>query len=148
MVPLTHTSLQLCKQDLLNNHQCSQHLQLSSYRPDAELRKTLSVALNKLGDLQYLRQNLPAARGSYHEALAVRRSALRDAEAGSHEEAVLAGRHVDVAVSLAKVADIEKVGYFSVSEHRVGESGGTALWRAQAASSSVHQDDMVIAWLK
>ena len=85
-------------------------LYLSSCRPDAELRKTLSVALNKLGDLQYLRQSLPAARGSYREALAVRRAALREAEAGSHEEAAVAERHVDVAVSLAKVADIEKVG--------------------------------------
>ena len=83
---------------------------MSACRPDAELRKTLSVALNKLGDLQYLRQSLPAARDSYHEALAVRRTALREAEAGIHEGPALAERHVDMAVSLAKVADIEKVG--------------------------------------
>ena len=74
------------------------------------------MALNKLGDLQYLRQSLPAARDSYHEALAVRRAALREAEAGSCEEAALAERHVDVAVSLAKVADIEKVGSFVCPE--------------------------------
>ena len=88
----------------------SHDLQLSTCRPDTELRKTLSVALNKMGDLQYLRQSLPAARDSYHKALGVRRAALREAEAGSHEEGALAERHVDVAVSLAKVADIEKVG--------------------------------------
>ena len=97
---------ELCKTRL---NATSAHKTLSPCRPDPELRKTLSVALNKLGDLQYLRQNLPAARDSYCEALAVRRAALREAETCSHGEAALAERHVDVALSLAKVADIEKV---------------------------------------
>lgn len=68
---------------------------------DLEVVHTLSVSLNKIGDLKYYDGDLPSARLYYIRALDVRRNALKE-----HSEA--SSQVVDLAVSLAKVADLER----------------------------------------
>eukprot|EP00850_Spirogloea_muscicola_P017155 SM000144S00703 [mRNA] locus=s144:304396:307167:- [translate_table: standard] len=67
---------------------------------DKEVAHTLSVSLNKLGDLRYHAGDLAACRGYYEQALHVRREALECLAADSQV--------LDVAVSLAKVADVDR----------------------------------------
>ncbi|XP_009116123.1 protein NCA1 [Brassica rapa] len=68
---------------------------------DLEITHTLSVSLNKIGDLKYYGQDLEAARSYYCRALNVRRDAMKH-----HPNAP--SQILDVAVSLAKVADIDR----------------------------------------
>ncbi|KAF8093718.1 hypothetical protein N665_0379s0012 [Sinapis alba] len=68
---------------------------------DLEITHTLSVSLNKIGDLKYYDGDLQAARSYYLRALNVRRDAMKH-----HPNAP--SQILDVAVSLAKVADIDR----------------------------------------
>ncbi|CAH8382761.1 unnamed protein product [Eruca vesicaria subsp. sativa] len=68
---------------------------------DLEITHTLSVSLNKIGDLKYYGEDLQAARSYYYRALNVRRDAVKH-----HPNAP--SQILDVAVSLAKVADIDR----------------------------------------
>ncbi|ESQ45036.1 hypothetical protein EUTSA_v10010421mg [Eutrema salsugineum] len=68
---------------------------------DLEITHTLSVSLNKIGDLKYYDEDLQAARSYYCRALNVRRDAMKH-----HPNAP--SQILDVAVSLAKVADIDR----------------------------------------
>lgn len=67
---------------------------------DAEVVHALSVSLNKLGDLKYYAQDLESARAFYARALNVRLEATSDFT-------TLSPQIIDVAVSLAKVADVD-----------------------------------------
>ncbi|KAL6523206.1 Protein nca1 [Orobanche gracilis] len=67
---------------------------------DLEITHTLSVSLNKIGDLKYYEGDLQAARSYYFQALDVRRNAM------NHHPGVLS-QVIDVAVSIAKVADVD-----------------------------------------
>ncbi|KAK6778906.1 hypothetical protein RDI58_025624 [Solanum bulbocastanum] len=69
-------------------------------KDDVEITHTLSVSLNKIGDLKYYAGDLQAARSHYFRALDVRRSAIKQQSVPS--------QIVDVAISLAKVADIDR----------------------------------------
>jgi hypothetical protein len=69
-----------------------------------KVEKALTVTQNKLGDLWYRVGNLEAARSLYARALAIRRGVL---VATGDAETRLA--ELDVALSLAKLADIEMV---------------------------------------
>lgn len=66
-----------------------------------EVVHALSVSLNKMGDLKYYAEDLQSARAYYVRSLDVRRDALMD-----YTE--LSSQMLDVAVSLAKVADVER----------------------------------------
>ncbi|XP_010533372.1 PREDICTED: uncharacterized protein LOC104809184 [Tarenaya hassleriana] len=68
---------------------------------DMEITHTLSVSLNKIGDLKYYDGDLQAARSYYFRSLNVRRDAVN-----LHPDA--SSQVVDVAVSLAKVADLDR----------------------------------------
>ncbi|KAH0918763.1 protein NCA1 [Brassica rapa] len=68
---------------------------------DLEITHTLSVSLNKIGDVKYNDGDLQAARSYYIRALNVRRDAMK-----LHPNAP--SQILDVAVSLAKVADIDR----------------------------------------
>ncbi|KAJ6853308.1 uncharacterized protein M6B38_250300 [Iris pallida] len=68
---------------------------------DLELVHTLSVSLNKIGDLSYYDGDLQSARSYYSRALDVRRDAVKE-----HKDA--SSQVVDLAVSLAKVADVDR----------------------------------------
>ncbi|CAN6802790.1 unnamed protein product [Brassica oleracea] len=68
---------------------------------DLEITHTLSVSLNKIGDVKYNVGDLQAARSYYIRALNVRRDAMKH-----HPNAP--SQILDVAVSLAKVADIDR----------------------------------------
>ncbi|XP_068662120.1 protein NCA1-like [Aristolochia californica] len=68
---------------------------------DLEVVHTLSVSLNKIGDLKYYDGDLEAARSYYSQSLDVRQSAVRD-------NPKVMSQVVDVAVSLAKVADVDR----------------------------------------
>ncbi|MCO5598489.1 hypothetical protein L7F22_052586 [Adiantum nelumboides] len=68
---------------------------------DSEVIHALSVSLNKMGDLKYYADDLQAARAYYARSLDVRRSALQ-------EYTVLSSQVLDLAVSLAKVADVDR----------------------------------------
>ena len=68
------------------------------------MRQALTVTLNKSGDLKYRIGDLQAAEGFYTRALGIRRVSLASFAAG--DEARL---QLDVALSLAKVADIQQV---------------------------------------
>ncbi|KAL7138609.1 hypothetical protein ABFS83_10G175200 [Erythranthe nasuta] len=70
-------------------------------KDDLEITHTLSVSLNKIGDLKYYEGDLSAARSYYFQALDVRRNAI------NHHSAV-PSQVIDVAISLAKVADVDK----------------------------------------
>ncbi|KAK4725344.1 hypothetical protein R3W88_028123 [Solanum pinnatisectum] len=69
-------------------------------KDDVEITHTLSVSLNKIGDLKYYAGDLQAARSHYFRALDVRRNAIKQQSVPS--------QMVDVAISLAKVADIDR----------------------------------------
>ncbi|KAJ6827631.1 uncharacterized protein M6B38_367015 [Iris pallida] len=86
---------------------------------DLELVHTLSVSLNKIGDLSYYDGNLQSARSYYTRALDVRRDAVKEHKDASSQTmcirkgAVTKLKHlrlevVDLAVSLAKVADVDR----------------------------------------
>ncbi|CAN1121306.1 Protein NCA1 [Linum perenne] len=66
-----------------------------------EITHTLSVSLNKIGDLKYYAGDMEAARSYYLRSLDVRRDAMK------HHPNV-PSQAVDVAVSLAKVADVDR----------------------------------------
>lgn len=68
---------------------------------DMEIIHTLSVSLNKIGDLKYYEGNLEAARSYYSQSLDVRRDAIKKFS-GSPSQTL------DVAVSLAKIADLDR----------------------------------------
>ncbi|KAJ6713200.1 RING FINGER PROTEIN 41 151 [Salix purpurea] len=68
---------------------------------DLEIMHTLSVSLNKIGDLKYYDEDLEAARSYYIRSLNVRRDAIK------HHPNV-SSQTLDVAVSLAKVADVDR----------------------------------------
>ncbi|XP_068661035.1 protein NCA1-like [Aristolochia californica] len=67
---------------------------------DLEVVHTLSVSLNKIGDLKYYDGDLQAAKSYYSQSLDVRQSAVRN-------NPKVMSQVVDVAVSLAKVADVD-----------------------------------------
>ncbi|OIS96632.1 PREDICTED: uncharacterized protein LOC109234069 [Nicotiana attenuata] len=69
-------------------------------KDDLEITHTLSVSLNKIGDLKYYDGDLEAARSHYFKALDVRRNAIKQKSAPS--------QIIDVATSLAKVADVDR----------------------------------------
>ncbi|EPS69962.1 hypothetical protein M569_04796, partial [Genlisea aurea] len=66
-----------------------------------EITHTLSVSLNKIGDLKYYEGDLEAARRHYWQALDVRRDEIRHQTASPSQV-------MDVAISLAKVADVDR----------------------------------------
>ncbi|KAG7945956.1 hypothetical protein I3843_14G013800 [Carya illinoinensis] len=68
---------------------------------DQEITHTLSVSLNKIGDLKYYDGNLQAARSYYYRSLNVRRDAIKH-----HSD--VPSQILDVAVSLAKVVDVDR----------------------------------------
>lgn len=69
-----------------------------------QVEKAVTVTQNKLGDLWYRVGDLRAASLNYKRALAVRRGILAAADDAERQLAEL-----DLALSLAKVADIEQV---------------------------------------
>ncbi|KAH9686766.1 protein NCA1 [Citrus sinensis] len=68
---------------------------------DLEIIHTLSVSLNKIGDLKYYGGDLQAARSYYVRSLNVRRDAVK-------RHSNVPSQVLDVAVSLAKVADVDR----------------------------------------
>ncbi|KAF7824799.1 protein NCA1 [Senna tora] len=70
-------------------------------KDDLEITHTLSVSLNKIGDLKYYDGDLQAARSYYFQSLNVRRDVMK------HKSDV-PSQVQDVAVSLAKVADVDR----------------------------------------
>ncbi|XP_072959237.1 protein NCA1 [Typha angustifolia] len=68
---------------------------------DLELVHTLSVSLNKVGDLRYYGGDLQSARSYYTRSLDVRRNSVKE-----HPD--VPSQVVDLAVSLAKVADLDR----------------------------------------
>ncbi|XP_057525049.1 protein NCA1 [Amaranthus tricolor] len=68
---------------------------------DMEIIHTLSVSLNKIGDLKYYDGDLQASRNYYFRSLDVRRDAMKNLSDS-------ASLSLDVAVSLAKVADVDR----------------------------------------
>ncbi|KAK9165517.1 hypothetical protein Scep_000708 [Stephania cephalantha] len=81
---------------------------------DLEVMHTLSVSLNKIGDLKYYDGDLRAARSYYSRSLDVRRNALKDQSNGP-------SLTLDVAVSLSKVADVDR----SIGNENVAIEGFT-----------------------
>ncbi|KAG6554438.1 hypothetical protein Mapa_004355 [Marchantia paleacea] len=67
---------------------------------DDEVVHALSVSLNKLGDLKYYAEDLTAARDYYARALKLRQNAT--------DFSKLSSKVLDVAISLAKVADVSR----------------------------------------
>lgn len=68
---------------------------------DLEITHTLSVSLNKIGDLKYYDGNLQAAQSYYYRSLNARRDAIKH-----HSD--VPSQILDVSVSLAKVADVDR----------------------------------------
>ncbi|KAL6626557.1 hypothetical protein ACP70R_030283 [Stipagrostis hirtigluma subsp. patula] len=68
---------------------------------DLELVHTLSVSLNKIGDLRYYDGDLQSARSYYARSLDVRKNAVK-------EHSTVASQVIDLATSLAKVADVDR----------------------------------------
>ncbi|XP_042499716.1 protein NCA1-like [Macadamia integrifolia] len=68
---------------------------------DLEVKHTVSVSLNKIGDLKYYDGDLQGARSYYYRSLDVRRTAIKDRSDAPSQT-------LDVAVSLAKVADVDR----------------------------------------
>ncbi|KAF8664751.1 hypothetical protein HU200_054471 [Digitaria exilis] len=68
---------------------------------DLELVHTLAVSLNKIGDLRYYGGDLQSARSYYARSLDVRRNAVK-------EHPAVASQVIDLATSLAKVADVDR----------------------------------------
>ncbi|MBA0813591.1 hypothetical protein Gohar_027425 [Gossypium harknessii] len=69
---------------------------------DLETTHALSVSLNKIGDLKYYDGDLQAARSYYLRSLGVRRDVIKN-------NSGVASQVIDVAVSLAKVADVDRI---------------------------------------
>ncbi|PPR85676.1 hypothetical protein GOBAR_AA35017 [Gossypium barbadense] len=63
---------------------------------------SLSVSLNKIGDLKYYDGDLQAARSYYLRSLGVRRDVIKN-------NSGVASQVIDIAVSLAKVADVDRI---------------------------------------
>lgn len=102
--------------------QAIQHLQ-SNTKPSAEAQHALSVCHNKLGDLQYTRGNLPAAREQYDAALAVRRALCEASDSSTAQPT----QQVDLAASLVKVADINSaLGDAAVAKELIAEASDIA----------------------
>lgn len=74
---------------------------LSLPEKNTEVVHALSVSLNKLGDLKYYAEDLESARAFYSKSLQVRKNSLTDFTQ-------LSSQVLDVAVSLAKVADVDR----------------------------------------
>ncbi|XP_028789595.1 protein NCA1 [Neltuma alba] len=70
-------------------------------KDDLEITHTLSVSLNKIGDLKYYEGDLQGARSYYFQSLNVRRDVVKH-----HSD--VPSQVLDVAVSLAKVADADR----------------------------------------
>lgn len=70
-------------------------------KDDLEITHTLSVSLNKIGDLKYYEGDLQATRSYYFQALDLRRSAIKN-------NSTVPSQVIDVAISLAKVADVDR----------------------------------------
>ncbi|XP_042056993.1 protein NCA1-like [Salvia splendens] len=70
-------------------------------KDNLEIIHTLSVSLNKIGDLKYYEGDLQATRAYYFQALDVRRSAVKN-------NSTVPSQVIDIAVSLAKVADVDR----------------------------------------
>ncbi|GJN37745.1 hypothetical protein PR202_gb26731 [Eleusine coracana subsp. coracana] len=70
-------------------------------KKDLELVHTLSVSLNKIGDLRYYNGDIQSARSYYARSLEVRRNAVK-------EHSSVASQVIDLATSLAKVADADR----------------------------------------
>ncbi|KAA8518278.1 hypothetical protein F0562_015839 [Nyssa sinensis] len=70
-------------------------------RDDSEITHTLSVSLNKIGDLKYYDGDLQAVRSYYFQSLNVRCDAIKHHPSASSQI-------LDVATSLAKVADVDR----------------------------------------
>ncbi|KAG1338893.1 protein NCA1 [Cocos nucifera] len=68
---------------------------------DLELVHTLSVSLNKIGDLSYYDGDLESAKIYYTRSLDVRQNAVK-------EHSNVSSQVVDLAVSFAKVADVDR----------------------------------------
>uniref|UniRef100_A0A0C9SAH3 TSA: Wollemia nobilis Ref_Wollemi_Transcript_3511_1800 transcribed RNA sequence n=1 Tax=Wollemia nobilis TaxID=56998 RepID=A0A0C9SAH3_9CONI len=68
---------------------------------DPEVVHALSVSLNKIGDLKYYDGDLSAAKSYYSQSLDIRRKAIKD-------NTKLSSQVLDTAVSLAKVADVDR----------------------------------------
>jgi hypothetical protein len=68
---------------------------------DLEVTHTLSVSLNKIGDLKYYDGDLESARSYYNRSLNVRRDVIKNKPDATSQV-------LDVAVSLAKVADVDR----------------------------------------
>ncbi|KAK1293996.1 hypothetical protein QJS10_CPA16g01344 [Acorus calamus] len=68
---------------------------------DLEVVHTLSVSLNKIGDLKYYDGDLKSAKSYYSRSLDVRRDAVSKHPSSSAQA-------IDIAVSLAKVADVDR----------------------------------------
>lgn len=68
---------------------------------DVEVVHARSVSLNKIGDLKYYDNDLLASQLYYSQALDVRRKAIKDFTK-------LSSQIIDIAVSLAKVADVNR----------------------------------------
>ncbi|KAE8670637.1 subtilisin-like protease-like [Hibiscus syriacus] len=66
-----------------------------------EITHTLSVSLNKIGDLKYYNGDLQGARSYYLRSLGIRRDVVKNHPG-------VASEILDVAISLAKVADVER----------------------------------------
>ncbi|KAK5794943.1 hypothetical protein PVK06_036197 [Gossypium arboreum] len=69
---------------------------------DLEITHSLSVSLNKIGDLKYYDGDLQAARSYYLRSLGVRRDVIKN-------NSGVASQVIDIAVSLAKVADVDRI---------------------------------------
>ncbi|CAN6448295.1 unnamed protein product [Victoria cruziana] len=83
---------------------------------DLEVTHTLSVSLNKIGDLKYYDGDVLAAKKYYAQALDVRRNAVKN-------QSKMPSQMLDVAVSLAKVADADRnLGYESLAIERFHEA--------------------------
>ncbi|KAK8333721.1 hypothetical protein V6Z12_A10G221100 [Gossypium hirsutum] len=69
---------------------------------DLEITHSLSVSLNKIGDLKYYDGDLQAARSYYLRSLGVRRDVIKN-------NSGVASQVIDIAVSPAKVADVDRI---------------------------------------
>lgn len=70
-------------------------------RNDQEITHTLTISLNKIGDLKYYDGDLKAARSYYFQSLNVRRDVVKD-------DPNVPSQILDLAVSFAKVADVDR----------------------------------------
>lgn len=120
------------QEEAVSHYSESANLLMSLEDKDLEVVHALSVSLNKQGDLCYYSGDLISAREFYVKALEARQTALRDKNSESNASLVL-----DVAVSLAKVADIER----SLGNEKSALDGFSQA--AHFAESVVTSDDML-----